>query len=96
MYLAPASAELCLYLSKATKAAIGTEAVSSPIKNSKKLPEEIIKYIPNKVESVKMCIRDRFYTLSAQKVDTIRILSPSMNKEIKNVIILPQDYERCV
>ena len=35
-----------------------------------------------------------FYTLSAQKVDTIRILSPSMKKEIKNVIILPQDYEK--
>lgn len=33
-------------------------------------------------------------TLSAQRVDTIRITSPSMKKEIKNVIILPQGYEK--
>ena len=43
MYLAPASAELCLYLSKATNAAIGIEAVSSPIKNIRKFPDPIMK-----------------------------------------------------
>ena len=37
------------FLLIAIKAAIGNDAVSSPIKNSKKCPDETIKYIPNKV-----------------------------------------------
>ena len=52
MNLAPASAELCLYLSKATRHAIGTEASSIPMKNIRKCPALIMKYIPKSVESV--------------------------------------------
>ena len=51
MYLAAPSAEFFLYLSKATRQAIGTEAVSSPRKNMRKLPLEVIIYIPSSVES---------------------------------------------
>ena len=54
MYLAPASAEWWRYLSKATKAAIGMLAVSSPMKNIRKCPAEIIKYMPSSVERVSM------------------------------------------
>ena len=54
IYFAPASAEWCLYLSKATRQAIGTEASSSPMKNSRKCPAEIMKYMPSSVESVRM------------------------------------------
>ena len=48
-YLAPASYDSVSFLLLAIKAAIGNDAVSSPIKNSKKCPDETIKYIPNKV-----------------------------------------------
>ena len=30
--------------------------------------------------------------IRAQKVDTVAVYSPSMNKDIKNVVILPKDY----
>ena len=45
-------AEWWRYLSKATSAAIGMLAVSSPMKNIRKCPAEIMKYIPSSVESV--------------------------------------------
>ena len=41
-------------MSKATRAAIGMLAVSSPMKNIRKCPAEIMKYIPSRVESVRM------------------------------------------
>ena len=40
-------------MSNATSAAIGILAVSSPMKNIRKCPAEIMKYIPNRVESVR-------------------------------------------
>ena len=49
MYLAAPSALFFLYLSRATRQAIGTEAVSSPRKNSRKLPLDVMMNIPNKV-----------------------------------------------
>ena len=54
MYLAAASAESFLCLSKATRQAIGTEAISRPRKNIRKLPEESIMYMPRSVESNSM------------------------------------------
>ena len=54
MYLAPASADCCLYLSKAASVASGMDAVSSPIKNIRKFPAEIMKYMPSSVASVIM------------------------------------------
>lgn len=39
---------------KATNAAIGILAVSSPMKNIRKCPAEIIKYMPSSVERVSM------------------------------------------
>ena len=54
MYLAPASADFCLYLSKAASVAIGIEAVSNPMKNIRKFPAEIMKYIPSRVARVIM------------------------------------------
>ena len=53
MYLAPASADSRLNLSKATNVAIGIDAVSSPIKKNRKLPAEIMKYMPSSVVSVR-------------------------------------------
>ena len=52
MNFAPASAELFLYLSNATRHAIGTEASSRPMKNMRKCPALIMKYIPRSVERV--------------------------------------------
>ena len=50
MYLAAASALCFFILSKATRQAIGTEAVSSPRKNIRKLPLETMINIPKSVE----------------------------------------------
>ena len=52
MYFAPASAELCLYLSNATRQAMGTEASSSPMKNIRKCPALTMKSMPSNVERV--------------------------------------------
>ena len=52
MYLAPASAELWRYLSKAIRQAIGIDASSIPRKNIRKLPALIMKYMPGSVERV--------------------------------------------
>ena len=54
MYLAAASAEFFLYLSRATRHAIGTLAISSPRKNIRKCPLEIIMNIPSSVERMSM------------------------------------------
>ena len=50
MNLAAPSADSFLNLSNATRQAIGTDAISRPRKNMRKCPEEIIMYIPSKVE----------------------------------------------
>ena len=50
MYLAAPSALFFFHLSIATRQAIGTDAVSSPRKNSRKLPLDIMMNIPSSVE----------------------------------------------
>ena len=52
MNFAPASAEFFLYLSNATRQAIGTDASSIPMKNIRKCPALIMKNMPRRVESV--------------------------------------------
>lgn len=51
MNLAPASALSWRYLSKAMRAVRGMEASSRPMKNIRKWPEEIMKYMPSSVKS---------------------------------------------
>ena len=51
--LAAPSAEFWRNLSKATRHAIGTEAISRPRKNMRKCPDDIIMYIPSNVEATK-------------------------------------------
>ena len=50
MNLAAASAELWRYLSKPTKQAMGTDAISKPKKNNKKWLALIIMFMPKRVE----------------------------------------------
>ena len=54
MNLAAASADSLRYLLRATIHAIGTEAISSPRKNIRKCPADIITYIPRRVERVRV------------------------------------------
>ena len=50
-YLAPDSYESPPCLLKATNAAIGSDAVSRPMKKMRKCPDEIIRYIPKRVKN---------------------------------------------
>lgn len=53
MYFAPASADFLHFLSIATSVDKGMEAISIPMKNSRKWPLDTMKYIPSRVTSVR-------------------------------------------